>query len=83
MILAGDVGGTKSNLALFDIQKGIPNYRWSAVTPVGIILSFGHLLEHFLKETQPKLTHACLGVAGPGSRRPVSGHSSTMGDRCS
>jgi glucokinase len=24
-----------------------------------------HLLEHFLKDTQPKLTHVCLGVAGP------------------
>ncbi len=65
MILAGDVGGTKVNLALFHENEG-------TLTPV-VERSYAsreypdltRILQHFLKETQPTLTHACLGVAGP------------------
>ena len=65
MILAGDVGGTKVNLALFDIQKGIPKLSVERSYASRDYPDLFHLLEHFLKETQPKFTHACLGVAGP------------------
>lgn len=65
MILAGDVGGTKVNLALFDTQKGTPHLSversYASRDYPGLIA----LLEHFFEETQPELTHACLGVAGP------------------
>lgn len=65
MILTGDVGGTKVNLALFDINKGIPSLSVERSYVSRDYPDLVHLLEHFLKETQPKLTHACLGVAGP------------------
>ncbi len=65
MILTGDVGGTKVNLALFDIQKGIPLLSVERSYVSRDYPDLVHLLQHFLKETQPKLTHACLGVAGP------------------
>ncbi len=65
MILTGDVGGTKVNLALFDIKKGVPSLSVERSYVSRDYPDLVHLLEHFLKETQPKLTHACLGVAGP------------------
>lgn len=65
MILTGDVGGTKINLALFDIEQGIPRLSVEHSFPSRSFPDLVSLLEHFLKETQPKVTHACLGVAGP------------------
>ena len=65
MILTGDIGGTKVNLALFDIEKGVPRLSLECSYASRDFSDLIHLLEHFLKETQPKLTHACLGVAGP------------------
>jgi glucokinase len=65
MILTGDVGGTKVNLALFDIKNGIPHLSVERSYASRDYPDLIHLLEHFLKETQPTLTHACLGVAGP------------------
>ena len=65
MILTGDIGGTKVNLALFDIKKGIPSLSVERSYVSRDYSDLIHLLEHFLKETQPKLTRACLGVAGP------------------
>ncbi len=65
MILAEDVGGTKVNLALFDIKKGVPSLSVERSYVSRSYPDLVHLLEHFLEETQPRLTHACLGVAGP------------------
>jgi glucokinase len=65
MILTGDVGGTKVNLALFDIKQGIPSLSVERSYVSRDYPDLIHLLEHFLKDTQPKLTHVCLGVAGP------------------
>ncbi len=65
MILTGDVGGTKVNLALFEIKKGIPSLSAENNYTSRDYSSLTHLLERFLKETQPKLTHACFGAAGP------------------
>ena len=65
MILTGDVGGTKVNLALFDVKGGTPSLLIERSYVSRDHSDLTHLLEHFLKETQPKLTRACLGVAGP------------------
>lgn len=65
MILAGDVGGTKVNLALFDETGGTPKPVAERSYASRDYPSLTRLLDHFLKETQPKITHACLGVAGP------------------
>ena len=65
MILAGDVGGTKVNLALFEVKEGIPSVLIERSYASRDYSDLTHLLKHFLKDTQPKLTRACLGVAGP------------------
>jgi glucokinase len=65
MILAGDIGGTKANLALFAIQGGklapvakrsFPSKDYPALESV--------LREFILDQTAP-ITSACFGVAGP------------------
>jgi len=65
MILTGDVGGTKVNLALFEVKGKVPSISIERSYVSRDYSDLTHLLEHFLKDTQPKLTHACLGVAGP------------------
>jgi glucokinase len=60
MILAGDVGGTQVNLALFDASRG-------TLTPV-VERSYAsreypdltRILQHFLKETQPQIAPEIL-----------------------
>jgi len=65
MILAGDIGGTKSNLGLFDVRDGalvrVTHKRYA---------SHDHARLHeialdFLRETGAKVTAAGFGIAGP------------------
>ena len=64
MILAGDVGGTKTNLALYSPAEGgfrrvlLRSFRSSAYP------SLEAILEEFLAG-QGKVTLGCIGVAGP------------------
>lgn len=65
MILGGDLGGTKANLGIFDVQNG--NL---------VRIAFGHYASHehaglqemvqdFLQQNKVKITAACFGIAGP------------------
>ena len=65
MILAGDVGGTKADFALFERRAGrlaelrherIPTEAWPAIEP---------LVERFLGADRAHLAAAAFGVAGP------------------
>ncbi|MPZ77601.1 MAG: glucokinase [Deltaproteobacteria bacterium] len=65
MILAGDIGGTKTNLALFwiennnfksEIQKTFPSKEYSGLEP---------LLEEFLATGEYSIGRASFGIAGP------------------
>jgi len=75
MLLAGDVGGTKALLALFDGARARFERRY-ACRDYG---SFGALLERFLADARaalgepPRFERACFGVAGP-----VSGGRATL-----
>ena len=64
MILGGDLGGTKTLLALAEVIDGhieiIREQRFSS-TDYG---SFDHLLDEFLAD-RPLVASACFGVAGP------------------
>jgi glucokinase len=74
MILAGDIGGTKTNLGLFDIadgslasvdQKSFPSSRYPNLESI---------VDEFLTAAgKPRIASACFGVAGP----VVEGHSVT------
>ena len=64
MILAGDIGGTKTNVALFEIEEtGKPLAQRSF--PSGKYDSLESIVEEFIAEHRPQLTHACFGIAGP------------------
>jgi glucokinase len=63
--LAGDIGGTKSELAIFSFEK-------NSLSPVveSVLSSADHntleeLLKEFLSKNKFKITESCFGVAGP------------------
>lgn len=64
MILAGDIGGTKTNLAWFDWREGRPVYvrgrRFSSHDYPGL----EPILAAFLDEVSYQASAACFGVAG-------------------
>jgi len=65
LVLAGDIGGTKTNLALFSVKgeklhseslRTFPSKRYSGLVPV---------LQEFLAADHNKIDSACFGIAGP------------------
>ena len=64
MILAGDIGGTKTNLGLFEIQNGvltkIIDKRYASHEHTGL----AEIVADFVGTTQAKVTAAGFGVAG-------------------
>ncbi len=65
MLLAGDVGGTKTQLALYEF-KGPMRPRFLRTYPTKAYTSLRALLESFLEEAGVKdLEALCLAVAGP------------------
>ncbi len=63
MILAGDIGGTNSRLALFERDARAPKHF--EVFPSGEFSSLEPILERFLGPARPKLAAASFGIAGP------------------
>src|ERR1700739_4383531 len=65
MILAGDLGGTKSNLGLFEIQAGklatVSIKRYATQEHPGL----EEVVTDFLSTTKGKVTAASFGIAGP------------------
>lgn len=71
MIIAGDIGGTKTKVALFapeDEKIGVAVAERSY--PSNAYPSLEAILEEFITEYHPHLTGACFGIAGP----VVEGH---------
>jgi len=65
LVLAGDIGGTKTNLAIFSVRgeklhvetsRNFQSKRYSGLTPV---------IEEFLQESRCNVDAACFGIAGP------------------
>ena len=66
MILAGDVGGTKTALALFELRDGALVLEREATLPSREFPAFEDAVARFLDGgTRPAVEAACLGVAGP------------------
>ena len=66
MILAGDIGGTKTNVALLESEGGELGMVVAQRTyPSAEYDSLEAILREFIAERRPKLRHACFGVAGP------------------
>ena len=60
MILAGDIGGTKVNLALYDGKTRAVEKRYESRN----FSCFEEILDDFLKINDTKLERACFGVGG-------------------
>ncbi len=71
MLLAGDVGGTKTNLALFSVEKGPRDPVVEATFPSRDYANLGDLVRKFLSEVDHPLESASFGVAGPVVDRHV------------
>ena len=66
MILAGDVGGTKTALALFELRDGAPALAREADLPSRRFPTFEDAVERFLADVpRAAVEAACFGVAGP------------------
>ncbi|MFN8533693.1 MAG: glucokinase [Dehalococcoidia bacterium] len=65
MLLAGDLGGTKTNLAIVDPARGPREPVVEGTLPSGEFPSLEALIAEFLKEKRVRLRSASLGVAGP------------------
>jgi glucokinase len=63
IILAGDVGGTKTELAIFDsAQPHLAKFEMRFINKEQ--LSFEAILKHFVQLSNQTIEHVCLAVAG-------------------
>jgi len=69
-VLAGDIGGTKSNLAIFTAEAGLRAPLAEATFPSGNYPSLEVLVREFFSRVRIKVDRASFGVAGP----VVKGH---------
>jgi glucokinase len=66
LILSGDIGGTKTNLALFTATNGVPGRIVAEQSFASAQYdSLDACLREFLAERNERPTHAAFGVAGP------------------
>lgn len=61
MILAGDIGGTHTRLALFEQGKMVVEKKFTSKNYKGL----QQIIEEFMREKKYKVQAACFGVAGP------------------
>ncbi len=73
IILAGDVGGTKSSLVLFQISNGQLSILKEGIYPTRDHKSFVALAGSFLGKKSSPIDGVCLGVAGPVNQGKVQG----------
>jgi glucokinase len=66
MLLAGDIGGTKTNLAVYMPAAGrLGEPRLEKTFPSSEYPSLEAIIQEFLKQVDGKIEHAAFGVAGP------------------
>jgi len=65
MILAGDIGGTNTRLALFDVKAKRLKPIVEATFPSTGHQTLDEIIAGFVAQHEVPLKHACLGIAGP------------------
>jgi len=65
MILAGDIGGTKTNLALYSLENHDYMMKKSQQFASNSYSSLEEIIELFLADEPVEISSACFGVAGP------------------
>jgi glucokinase len=61
MILAGDIGGTKTHLALMNGKQVVYDEKFKSRD----YSNLNDIVHHFLEKTGEKVERACFGIAGP------------------
>jgi len=64
-LLAGDVGGTKTNVAIYSREAGLHAPLLTATFPSAAYMGLADLVKEFLGRTEIQVKRACFGVAGP------------------
>jgi glucokinase len=64
VVLAGDIGGTKSNLGIFAVTEGMPRLLRGETYPSADYASLDALLREFLGDDAREIRAACFGVPG-------------------
>lgn len=65
LVLAGDIGGTKTNLGTFTLGKDRPEPVATESYPSAESADLETLIDRFVKEHSEGISAACFGVAGP------------------
>ena len=65
MLLAGDIGGTKTNLAIYSAEAGLRKPLVEATYPSALYASLEALVHTFFSQTDFSVDRASFGVAGP------------------
>jgi glucokinase len=65
LVLAGDIGGTKTNLGLFRRGKKRPVLKIAETYLSRQTSSLEHIVKNFLAKHQVRVSKACFGIAGP------------------
>jgi glucokinase len=65
MLLAGDIGGTKTNLAIFSSKADLRALLWEATFPSADYPSLEALVQDFMSQVSSPVDRAVFGVAGP------------------
>ena len=65
MILAGDIGGTNTRLALFDAKSGRLELHSELTYPSREHASLDEIVVSFVAQAQRPIDAACFGIAGP------------------
>ncbi|NLF02503.1 MAG: glucokinase [Anaerolineales bacterium] len=83
MLLVGDVGGTKTNLAVFSVERGLRKPIQEETLLSGRYPDLISLLQDFLSRTNLVIDRVVLGVAGPvmGGQASITNLSWDIGER--
>ena len=65
VVLAGDIGGTKTNLGLFSKGKRRPRLRTLQTFPSREAAGLEEIIHQFLEQHPANISSACFGIAGP------------------
>jgi glucokinase len=65
LVLAGDIGGTKTNLGLFQMGKTRPSPKEMETYSSTDAPNLEHIIGRFLEKHKVTVASACFGVAGP------------------
>jgi glucokinase len=72
MLLTGDIGGTKTHLAIFSSEKGPHEAIIDRIYPSGQYANLETIVQAFMAEVNLPIERAVFGVAGPVTRGQAS-----------